>query len=121
MALLPLYRLVIPQSYFQVCKPKPNIQQIVVDAKSRQHHFICSAAKTKVSQTDTRSVIYQPTIWTPKFIQVLDDNFPINLKEKMRELEKKVEALHIDFENGSFSELEVLEHVDDIERLGPLE
>ncbi|XP_076898758.1 (E)-beta-ocimene synthase, chloroplastic-like [Bidens hawaiensis] len=62
--------------------------------------------------------MYQPTIWSHDFIQVLDDNSPINLKEKLKELEKKVKVLNVDFENGCFSALELLEHIDHIERLG---
>ncbi|XP_076911991.1 (E)-beta-ocimene synthase, chloroplastic-like [Bidens hawaiensis] len=112
-----LYRLVSPQSFFLV-KPNRNIKQNV-EAICRQNRLICSGAKTKVSKTHSDLVaIYQPTIWTRDFIQGLDDNFPINLKEKVRELEKKVTVMNVDFENGSFSMLEVLEHIDDIERLG---
>lgn len=36
----------------------------------------------------------------------------------MKELEKKVKVLNVDFENGCFSALELLEHIDHIERLG---
>ncbi|KAK1432623.1 hypothetical protein QVD17_09521 [Tagetes erecta] len=112
MALL-LYRLVFPQNFFNVCKTKLSIQPIV-QVKRRQHRLICSGAKT----ADSPSATSKPTMWPRGFVKLLDDNFPTNLKEKMRELEKKVEALNIDFENGSLSELEVLEHVDDIEKLG---
>ncbi|KAI3717706.1 hypothetical protein L1987_69483 [Smallanthus sonchifolius] len=42
----------------------------------------------------------------------------INLEDELKELEKNVRALNVDFENGSFSTLELLEHIDDIERLG---
>ncbi|KAM0001532.1 putative (E)-beta-ocimene synthase [Helianthus debilis subsp. tardiflorus] len=110
---LQLGQLVFPQRFFaEVCKPKPNIQQIV-EVKCRQHRLICSGAKPNVSKS-----IYQPTSWSHDFIQLLDDNFPINCKEKMRELEKNVIAMNVNFENGSFSTLEVLEHIDDIDRLG---
>ncbi|KAK9054101.1 hypothetical protein SSX86_025178 [Deinandra increscens subsp. villosa] len=67
---------------------------------------------------EVSQAIYRPTMWSDDFIQALDDNFPIILKEKARELEKKVMALNFDFENGSFTTLEMLEHIDDIERLG---
>ncbi|KAJ0707664.1 putative (E)-beta-ocimene synthase [Helianthus annuus] len=69
---LQLGQLVFPQRFFsEVCKPKPNIQQIV-EVKCRQHRLICSGAKPNVSET-----IYQPTIWSHDFIQLLDDNFPV--------------------------------------------
>ncbi|KAI7729240.1 hypothetical protein M8C21_005419 [Ambrosia artemisiifolia] len=45
-------------------------------------------------------------------------NNKINFMGKMRELEKKVKVLNVNFENGTFSTLELLEHIDDIERLG---
>ncbi|KAI3784569.1 hypothetical protein L1987_43672 [Smallanthus sonchifolius] len=45
-------------------------------------------------------------------------NEQINLEEKVTELEKKVSPLNVDFENGSLRMLELLEHIDDIERLG---
>ncbi|KAJ0707665.1 putative (E)-beta-ocimene synthase [Helianthus annuus] len=110
---LQLGQLVFPKRFFsEVCEPKPNIQQIV-EVKCRQHRLIFSGAKPNVSET-----IYQPTIWSHDFIQLLDDNFPINCKEKLRELEKNVIAMNVNFENGSFSTLEVLEHIDDIDRLG---
>lgn len=51
------YQLVFPQSDFEVCEPKPNIQQI---------------AEAKTSQS-----VYQPTIWSHNFIHLLDDNFPV--------------------------------------------
>ncbi|KAK1432622.1 hypothetical protein QVD17_09520 [Tagetes erecta] len=92
-------QLVFSESVFEVCnKPNPNIPQ---------------SAEPKSPQS-----IYQPTIWSHNFIHLLDDNFPVNLKEKVRGLEKKVIELNVDFENGSFSQLEMLEHIDDIERLG---
>ncbi|KAF5790904.1 putative (E)-beta-ocimene synthase [Helianthus annuus] len=62
--------------------------------------------------------MYQRTTWSHSFIQVLDDNFPIDYKGKLRELEKKVKVLNVKFENGSFSTLELLEHIDDIEKMG---
>ncbi|KAI7729241.1 hypothetical protein M8C21_014630 [Ambrosia artemisiifolia] len=46
------------------------------------------------------------------------DGPQINFMGKLRELEKKVKVLNVNFENGSFSTLELLEHIDDIERLG---
>ncbi|KAI3725875.1 hypothetical protein L1987_65671 [Smallanthus sonchifolius] len=88
---LPFYRLVFPQSSYEVCKPKRNIQQ-TVEAKNEQQRLISCGAMTKI-------------------------NF-INLADKVRELEKKVSPLNVDFEIGSFSTLELLEHIDDIERLG---
>nr|QYL01200.1 terpene synthase 10 [Stevia rebaudiana] len=117
---LQLYRLAFPQSSIEVCKQKPSSQQNI-KAKSKHHRLImCCATKTKVSQTDSRLAIYEPTIWTHDYIQVLDDNFPIYYKEKARQLEKKVMALNlnVDFENGGFSTLKLLEYIDDIERLG---
>ncbi|KAJ0526213.1 putative (E)-beta-ocimene synthase [Helianthus annuus] len=48
----------------------------------------------------------------------MNKHVQINCKEKLRELEKNVIAMNVNFENGSFSTLEVLEHIDDIDRLG---
>ncbi|XP_076905292.1 (E)-beta-ocimene synthase, chloroplastic-like [Bidens hawaiensis] len=62
--------------------------------------------------------MYQPTIWSHDFIQVLAENSPINSKEKVKELVKKVKVLNVNLENGRFSALKLLEHIDHIERLG---
>ncbi|XP_076891646.1 (E)-beta-ocimene synthase, chloroplastic-like [Bidens hawaiensis] len=74
----------------------------------------------KSSEIDNLLPIYQPTILSHEHIQLLDDNFPIMWEEKVRELEKKVMASLSDkFKNVSnFNTLELLEHIDDIERLG---
>nr|GEV96899.1 (E)-beta-ocimene synthase, chloroplastic-like [Tanacetum cinerariifolium] len=86
----------------------------------KQHRgqvFIQSVSKTEVSQADSR-IVYQPTIWTDDFIQLLDANILVNY-ERVKELEQKVRSLlNADYENGSLSVLQVLEHIDDIERLG---
>ena len=42
----------------------------------------------------------------------------INCKEKVNELEVKVASMIMDYENGNFSSLELLELIDNIERLG---
>ena len=42
----------------------------------------------------------------------------INCKEKVNELEVKVASMIMDYENGDFSTLELLELVDNIQRLG---
>ncbi|XP_076935628.1 (E)-beta-ocimene synthase, chloroplastic-like [Bidens hawaiensis] len=115
---LQLYQLIFSRSFFEVCKPKQNTQPIV-EVKAKQHRLISCGAKTEVSQVDSPLAVYQPTVWSHEFIQLLDDNFPKKLEEKVSELEKKVMALiDVKFRNGSFSQLELLEHIDDIERLG---
>ncbi|KAK9057659.1 hypothetical protein SSX86_022495 [Deinandra increscens subsp. villosa] len=117
---LPLYRLFFPQNSIEVCKPKRAIQQIIGGKFFPKVPLIRCGTKTKVSQngTSTLAANYHPTIWTHDYIQALDDNFQIKFKEKVWELEKKVRALNVDIENDSFHMLELLEHLDDIERLG---
>ncbi|KAM0033876.1 putative (E)-beta-ocimene synthase [Helianthus debilis subsp. tardiflorus] len=108
---LQLYHLAFAKCFFEVCKPMPNTR-----ATSRRHRLM----KTKAFQAKSQlAITYQPTIWSHDYIQVLDDNFPTKFKEKVRELEKKtVMLLNVDFENGGFTMLELLEQIDDIERLG---
>ncbi|KAK9065167.1 hypothetical protein SSX86_016550 [Deinandra increscens subsp. villosa] len=116
---LQLYPPIFLQTSIELRKPKPNIQQII-ETKRRQNRLICcgSGTKTKVSQNDSPLPIYNPTIWSHDYIQSLDDTFPNNFKDKVLKLEKKVRALNVDVENDSFRMLELLEHIDDIERLG---
>ncbi|KAF5790905.1 putative (E)-beta-ocimene synthase [Helianthus annuus] len=115
MALQLSYQLSFSRSFFEACKPKRNIQHIL-EAKIRQNHLIRCGDKSKVYQADSRLAIYQPTIWSHDLIQGLDNNFPVNFEERARELEKKV--VHDYLNNGCFRTLELLEHIDDIERLG---
>ncbi|MFS7970252.1 putative (E)-beta-ocimene synthase [Helianthus anomalus] len=115
MALQLSYQLTLSRSFFEACKPKRNIQHIL-EAKTRQNHLILCGAKSKVYQADSRLPIYQPTIWSHDLIQVLHNNFRVNFEERVRELEKKVVIDYLN--NGCFRTLELLEHIDDIERLG---
>ncbi|KAI7729239.1 hypothetical protein M8C21_020256, partial [Ambrosia artemisiifolia] len=75
---LQFYQIISFQTFFAVCKPERNIQQIL-KSKTKQHRQICFEAKTNM-----------------------------NIDEKVSELEKK---------NGYFNTLQLLEHIDDIERL----
>ncbi|KAJ9549370.1 hypothetical protein OSB04_021913 [Centaurea solstitialis] len=78
-----------------------------------------SNANNKVSQANNILAIYKPSSWNHKFVDSLDTKFPINLKEKIKELEKKVIwALDIDYGSDALSSLQLLELIDNIERLG---
>ncbi|PWA40196.1 (E)-beta-ocimene synthase, chloroplastic [Artemisia annua] len=62
--------------------------------------------------------MYQKTLWSHDFIDGLETDFLINCKEKVNELEVKVASMIMDYENCDFSSLELLELIDNIERLG---
>ncbi|PWA79156.1 (E)-beta-ocimene synthase protein [Artemisia annua] len=113
---LQLYQVVSTQTIFVLCKPKQRLPQILKQHR-RQRLSIKCVSKPEVSQLDSR-MVYQPTIWSDDFIKLLDASIAINY-ERVNELEQKVRSLlNADSENGSLSVLQVLEHIDDIERLG---
>ncbi|PWA55198.1 terpenoid cyclases/protein prenyltransferase alpha-alpha toroid [Artemisia annua] len=62
--------------------------------------------------------MYQKTLWSHDFINGLETDFSINCKERVKELAVKVAEMIMDYENGDFSTLELLELVDNIQRLG---
>ncbi|KAI3728838.1 hypothetical protein L6452_17482 [Arctium lappa] len=112
---LQLYQVPFPKSFFLILKSKQNLPQIITQ-KSRHR---CSIAINKVSQANNGLSIYKPSSWNHKSVESLDTKFPIKLKEKMKELEKKVIwALDIKYESGALSSLQLLELIDSIERLG---
>ncbi|KAL7606076.1 hypothetical protein Lser_V15G19528 [Lactuca serriola] len=113
---LHLYQIVFPQT-FSVYKVKQKLPQINVKRNSIDYASIKCAEKKNGSENSPLP-IYQPTIWSHNFIQALDVNFPIYSKEEVKELEKKGMELNFDYENGGLSILQLLEQIDDIERLG---
>nr|GEV84338.1 (E)-beta-ocimene synthase, chloroplastic-like [Tanacetum cinerariifolium] len=113
---LQLSQVVSTQRLFVLRKPKQPLPQILKQHR-RQQRFIQCVSKTQVSQADSH-IVYQPTIWTDDYIELLDANILINY-ERVKELEQKVRLLlNSDYENGSLGVLQVLEHINDIERLG---
>ncbi|XP_071718976.1 (E)-beta-ocimene synthase, chloroplastic-like [Rutidosis leptorrhynchoides] len=103
-------QLAFSQSFNFTCNFKQNRQYCL--------SMIKCASRTDDSKDNNRlPIYYQPTVWSHDFIQGLDAKFPINMK-KAKELEKKVMAINIGYENGNYSVLQLLEHIDDIERLG---
>ncbi|GKC20259.1 (E)-beta-ocimene synthase, chloroplastic-like protein [Tanacetum coccineum] len=113
---LQLSQIVSTQRLFVLCKPKQPLPQILKQHR-RQQRFIQCVSKTQGSQADSH-IVYQPTIWTDDYIELLDANILINY-ERVKELEQKVRLLlNADYENGSLGVLQVLEHINDIERLG---
>nr|XP_043614357.1 (E)-beta-ocimene synthase, chloroplastic-like [Erigeron canadensis] len=109
--------LVLTQSSFGVCRPRQKFPHII-KRNSREKNFITCISKTEASQTDSCLEIYQPTSWSHNFIEVLDASIPINLKRKVLELEKKQRTCIVHDENSSLTTLQVLENIDNIERLG---
>ncbi|CAI9282414.1 unnamed protein product [Lactuca saligna] len=114
---LHLYQIVFPQTFFSVYKVKQKLPQINVKRNSIDYASIKCDEKKNGSENSPLP-IYQPTIWSHNFIQALDVNFPIYSKEELKELEKKGMELNFDYENGGLSILQLLEQIDDIERLG---
>ncbi|KAL7603604.1 hypothetical protein Lser_V15G19530 [Lactuca serriola] len=114
---LPLYP-VFSQTFVSVYKAKQKLPQIIVKPNTRYYPSIKCADKNNGSHENISLPIYQPTIWTHNFIEALDVNFPINSREKVKELDKKALQLNFDYENGGLSILQLLEQIDDIERLG---
>ncbi|XP_071687606.1 (E)-beta-ocimene synthase, chloroplastic-like [Rutidosis leptorrhynchoides] len=111
MALLQLYQLPIPQSF--------NFTNKFKQTRLNYPSIIKCALSPVVFIDNSPLVIYRPTIWSHDFIQGLDVNFPINKKNKLNELENKViMPLNIGYENGNLGILQLLEHIDDIERIG---
>ncbi|KAL8248364.1 hypothetical protein R6Q59_005232 [Mikania micrantha] len=61
---------------------------------------------------------YQQTNWTHDYIMELETFLSINYKEQVEKLEGEVKAMLNDYENDDSSILQLLELIDDIERLG---
>ncbi|CAI9282417.1 unnamed protein product [Lactuca saligna] len=114
---LQLYQ-VFSQTFFSVYKSKQKLPQIIIKPNSRFYPSINCTNKNNGSHENIPLPVYQPTIWTHNFIEALDVNFPINSMVEMKELEKKGMELNFDFDNGDLSILQLLEQIDDIERLG---
>ncbi|XP_076946540.1 (E)-beta-ocimene synthase, chloroplastic-like [Bidens hawaiensis] len=91
----------------------------IVTHKGREQYKIICKANNKVLQTKNRVSTYQQTSWTPDFIENLESNVSMNLQDmvELKKLEEKVGAMLFAYENGC-STLQLLELVDDIERLG---
>ncbi|XP_023733486.1 (E)-beta-ocimene synthase, chloroplastic [Lactuca sativa] len=107
------------QTFFSVYKAKQKHPQIILKPNSRSYPSIKCADKNNCSYENIPLPVYQPTIWTHNFIEALDVNFPMNSREEViKELEKKGMELNFDYETGGLSILQLLEQIDDIERLG---
>ncbi|KAD7478984.1 hypothetical protein E3N88_02120 [Mikania micrantha] len=61
---------------------------------------------------------YQQTNWNHDYIMELETFLSINYKEQVEKLEGEVKAMLNDYENDDSSILQLLELIDDIERLG---
>ncbi|KAI3499949.1 hypothetical protein L1887_35763 [Cichorium endivia] len=114
---LQLHHVVVSQTSFSIYKPVQNLSH-TMKRNTRYHPSIKCADKNNCSQTNSPLVIYQPTIWSHNFIDALDVNFPSNFEEKVYELHKKAMVLNVDYGNNGMSTLQLLEEIDDIERLG---
>ncbi|KAJ0500361.1 putative (E)-beta-ocimene synthase [Helianthus annuus] len=69
-------------------------------------------------QTHINAALYQKTIWSCDLMEGFESSFSMNCKEKVEKLEEKVMTLFIDYENGGLITLQLLELIDDIERMG---
>ncbi|KAI3518451.1 hypothetical protein L1887_07217 [Cichorium endivia] len=114
---LQLYQVVVSQTSFSVYKPVQNLSH-TVKQNTRYHPSIKCADKNNCSQGNIPLVIYQPTIWSHNFIDALDVNFSSNFKVEADELYKKAMVVNFDYGNNGFSTLQLLEEIDNIERLG---
>ncbi|KAI3499948.1 hypothetical protein L1887_35762 [Cichorium endivia] len=112
-----LHQVVVSQTSFSIYKPVQNLPH-TVKRNTRYHPWIKCADKNNCSQTNSPLVIYQPTIWSHNFIDALDVNFPSNFKVDVDELYKKAMVLNVDYGNNGLNALQLLEEIDNIERLG---
>nr|I6RE61.1 RecName: Full=(E)-beta-ocimene synthase, chloroplastic; AltName: Full=Terpene synthase 4; Flags: Precursor [Matricaria chamomilla var. recutita]AFM43737.1 terpene synthase 4 [Matricaria chamomilla var. recutita] len=107
------YQMASFQSSFHFCMLRKTLRQ-----KSSLHFAKRCEATNKIFQTHGSVAIYQKTLWTHDLIDGLETDFLINRKEKVNELEVNVARMFMDYENGDISNLELLELIDNIERLG---
>ncbi|KAI3717322.1 hypothetical protein L1987_68875 [Smallanthus sonchifolius] len=104
-------------SYLDLSVTRKNAVRVVTE-KGKLHCATRCKSNNESLPTDSRASIYQKTVWSHDFIVGLESNFSMNCKEKVEKLEEKVTTMLNDYENGGSSILQLLELVDDIERLG---
>ncbi|KAK1437905.1 hypothetical protein QVD17_03705 [Tagetes erecta] len=101
--------------YFNISIPKIKPIQIV---KQTGRELQCAPSRCQANNqgllTHNRASMYQQTSWSHDYIESLETNFA-DMVEVMK-LEEKVAEMLMEYENRST--LELLELVDDIERLG---